>query len=122
MILRPICLDLLKTSKIRRSFSDEKKPEDQIGLSFINWLLGTGSTFLSGTKMGALRPQGEAQGSASSAATAVRVFEAKKSPKIKSGFHSEIGSSGRARTADLVINSHPLYRLSYRGIKERVCY
>ena len=26
------------------------------------------------------------------------------------------GSPGRARTADLVINSHPLYRLSYRGI------
>ncbi len=26
------------------------------------------------------------------------------------------GSSGRARTADLVINSHPLYQLSYRGI------
>ena len=25
------------------------------------------------------------------------------------------GSPGRARTADLVINSHPLYRLSYRG-------
>jgi hypothetical protein len=28
-----------------------------------------------------------------------------------------IGSPGRARTADLVINSHPLYQLSYRGIK-----
>ena len=28
----------------------------------------------------------------------------------------EVGSPGRARTADLVINSHPLYRLSYRGI------
>ena len=26
------------------------------------------------------------------------------------------GSPGRARTADLVINSHPLYRLSYRGL------
>ncbi len=26
------------------------------------------------------------------------------------------GSPGQARTADLVINSHPLYRLSYRGI------
>jgi hypothetical protein len=26
------------------------------------------------------------------------------------------GSSGRARTADLVINSHPLYQLSYRGL------
>ncbi len=26
------------------------------------------------------------------------------------------GSPGRARTADLVINSHPLYQLSYRGI------
>ena len=28
----------------------------------------------------------------------------------------EVGSPGRARTADLVINSHPLYQLSYRGI------
>lgn len=28
------------------------------------------------------------------------------------------GSPGQARTADLVINSHPLYRLSYRGIFE----
>jgi hypothetical protein len=27
-----------------------------------------------------------------------------------------IGSPGRARTADPVINSHLLYRLSYRGI------
>jgi hypothetical protein len=25
-------------------------------------------------------------------------------------------SPGRTRTSDLVINSHPLYRLSYRGI------
>ena len=31
----------------------------------------------------------------------------------------EDGSPGRARTADLVINSHPLYRLSYRGIGRR---
>ena len=31
------------------------------------------------------------------------------------------GSPGRARTADLVINSHPLYRLSYRG-KVRILY
>ena len=30
------------------------------------------------------------------------------------------GSPGRARTADLVINSHPLYRLSYRGILRAV--
>ena len=30
-----------------------------------------------------------------------------------------IGSPGRARTADLVVNSHPLYRLSYRGIGSR---
>ena len=30
------------------------------------------------------------------------------------------GSPGRARTADLVINSHPLYRLSYRGIIELI--
>jgi hypothetical protein len=29
------------------------------------------------------------------------------------------GSPGRARTADLMINSHPLYRLSYRGI---ICF
>jgi hypothetical protein len=29
------------------------------------------------------------------------------------------GSSGRARTADLVINSHPLYQLSYRGKTKR---
>lgn len=29
----------------------------------------------------------------------------------------EVGSPGRARTADLVINSHSLYRLSYRGTK-----
>ena len=27
-----------------------------------------------------------------------------------------IGSPGRARTADMVINSHPLYQLSYRGL------
>jgi hypothetical protein len=26
------------------------------------------------------------------------------------------GSPGRTRTADQVVNSHPLYRLSYRGI------
>jgi hypothetical protein len=35
------------------------------------------------------------------------------------------GSPGRARTADLVINSHPLYRLSYRGsenLQERASY
>ena len=36
---------------------------------------------------------------------------------IRLGF---IGSPGRARTADLVINSHPLYQLSYRGIGERM--
>ncbi len=29
------------------------------------------------------------------------------------------GSPGRARTADLVINSHPLYQLSYRGIENQ---
>lgn len=29
----------------------------------------------------------------------------------------KFGSPGQARTADLVINSHPLYRLSYRGIE-----
>ena len=36
--------------------------------------------------------------------------------------HAEIdgenGSSGRARTADLVVNSHPLYQLSYRGMPD----
>jgi hypothetical protein len=26
------------------------------------------------------------------------------------------GSSGRIRTADKVVNSHPLYQLSYRGL------
>lgn len=25
------------------------------------------------------------------------------------------GSPGRTRTSDMVVNSHPLYRLSYRG-------
>ena len=29
---------------------------------------------------------------------------------------AKIGSPGRTRTCDLVINSHPLYRLSYRGV------
>ena len=29
-----------------------------------------------------------------------------------------IGSPGRTRTCDLVINSHPLYRLSYRGVSD----
>ena len=32
------------------------------------------------------------------------------------------GSPGRARTADLVINSHPLYQLSYRGLASRASY
>ena len=31
-----------------------------------------------------------------------------------------LGSPGRARTADLMINSHPLYRLSYRGMMRNV--
>jgi hypothetical protein len=26
-----------------------------------------------------------------------------------------VGSPGRTRTSDMVINSHPLYQLSYRG-------
>ena len=43
-------------------------------------------------------------------------------PEECSGFIFKYGSLGRARTADLVINSHPLYQLSYQGIKERVCY
>jgi hypothetical protein len=30
------------------------------------------------------------------------------------------GSPGRARTADLMINSHPLYRLSYRGMRRNL--
>ncbi len=30
----------------------------------------------------------------------------------------DVGSPGRARTADLVVNSHPLYQLSYRGMVE----
>jgi hypothetical protein len=34
---------------------------------------------------------------------------------LKQPSPSVIGSLGRARTADLVINSHPLYRLSYQG-------
>lgn len=31
------------------------------------------------------------------------------------GFFVDVGSPERTRTSDLVINSHPLYRLSYRG-------
>ena len=39
------------------------------------------------------------------------------------GFAVEkFGSPGRARTADLVINSHPLYQLSYRGLASRGWY
>ena len=34
----------------------------------------------------------------------------------------EIGSPGRARTADPVINSHLLYRLSYRGVPRGCVY
>lgn len=30
------------------------------------------------------------------------------------------GSLGRARTADLMINSHPLYRLSYQGMRRNL--
>lgn len=33
--------------------------------------------------------------------------------------HSTSGSPARTRTADLVVNSHPLYRLSYRGISRQ---
>jgi hypothetical protein len=32
------------------------------------------------------------------------------------GLLSISGSPGRIRTADQVVNSHPLYRLSYRGM------
>lgn len=35
---------------------------------------------------------------------------------------SKSGSPGRARTADPVINSHLLYRLSYWGISQRQEY
>ena len=31
---------------------------------------------------------------------------------------SKVGSPGRTRTSDMVVNSHPLYQLSYRGIGE----
>ena len=31
----------------------------------------------------------------------------------------EVGSGGRTRTYDQVINSHPLYQLSYAGTKDR---
>jgi hypothetical protein len=35
------------------------------------------------------------------------------------GVSSKIfGSPGQTRTADKVINSHPLYQLSYRGMSE----
>ncbi len=34
--------------------------------------------------------------------------------------HILYGSPGRARTADLMINSHPLYRLSYRGMRRNL--
>ncbi len=34
----------------------------------------------------------------------------------KMGLLLIIGSPGRTRTADQVVNSHPLYRLSYRGM------
>jgi hypothetical protein len=43
-------------------------------------------------------------------------------PKRKSLFFLEqallvlSGSPGQTRTADMVVNSHPLYRLSYRGM------
>lgn len=33
------------------------------------------------------------------------------------GRFEKSGSPGRARTADLMINSHPLYQLSYRGVE-----
>ncbi len=39
----------------------------------------------------------------------------KKSLSISATGFDLYGSPGRARTADLVINSHPLYQLSYRG-------
>ncbi len=39
----------------------------------------------------------------------------KKSPDKSARALFLYGSPGRARTADLVINSHPLYQLSYRG-------
>ena len=39
-------------------------------------------------------------------------------PDARQGFVS-FGSPARTRTTDPVINSHLLYRLSYRGIKRR---
>ena len=39
----------------------------------------------------------------------------KRAGEIQTRF-SISGSPARTRTADLVVNSHPLYRLSYRGI------
>lgn len=39
-------------------------------------------------------------------------------PRVLDACYEAIGSPGRARTADLVVNSHPLYRLSYRGISK----
>ena len=38
-----------------------------------------------------------------------------KSPPEQEGFLYN-GSPGRTRTADQMVNSHPLYRLSYRGV------
>jgi hypothetical protein len=51
---------------------------------------------------------------------ATKIPEIDRKKGKKKGLHLQalvsFGSPGRARTADLMINSHPLYRLSYRGI------
>ena len=46
----------------------------------------------------------------------VEEIQAKKKPHIFMQGFDLFGSPGRARTADLMINSHPLYQLSYRGL------
>ena len=40
----------------------------------------------------------------------------KKVPELPPTTFLKIGSPGRTRTSDMVVNSHPLYQLSYRGI------
>ena len=57
---------------------------------------------------------GSPGGEAARLAAAARAI----APKVQS-YLEKLGSPGRARTADLVINSHPLYQLSYRGLEAR---
>ena len=42
------------------------------------------------------------------------MLKSTKKPDLKQA-GLKLGSSGRTRTADKVVNSHPLYQLSYRG-------